>query len=256
MGWGEGAWRLLLTSLDRYTIGVTIASTLGQMGGGGGASRFATAFVTSPGFRDIFISLAATYGMYFLTSLLYGEPWHMLTSFVQYLFMMPSFTNILMVYAFCNTHDVSWGTKGDNKVSDLGAAKPVSDGKTQHVEVELPFADLKDKTALNDDYTRWLAALPNRPKEERQKRDANTKMQDWHRNFRTQLVLWWMFSNALLVIVMTHPQIVEAMGGGNPNYNPYLAFLFYAVLGLTGFRFIGSILYLITHVRNKYFCRC
>ena len=32
----------------------------------------------------------------------------MLTSFVQYLFMMPSFTNILMVYAFCNTHDVSW----------------------------------------------------------------------------------------------------------------------------------------------------
>ena len=84
------------------------------------------------------------------------------------------------------------GTKGDNKAAELGAAKPVTGGtnKIQHVEVELPFTDLKDKAALNDDYNRWLAALPNRPREERQKRDANTKMQDWYRTFRTHLVLW------------------------------------------------------------------
>lgn len=27
--------------------------------------------------------------------------------------LAPSFTNVLNVYAFCNLHDVSWGTKGE-----------------------------------------------------------------------------------------------------------------------------------------------
>jgi cellulose synthase/poly-beta-1,6-N-acetylglucosamine synthase-like glycosyltransferase len=55
----------------------------------------------------------------------------MLTSFVQYLLLLPSYVNILLIYAFCNLHDVSWGTKGDNGSSkDLGQAKKVEkDGK-------------------------------------------------------------------------------------------------------------------------------
>lgn len=39
----------------------------------------------------------------------------MFTSLIQYLLLAPSFTNILNVYAFCNLHDVSWGTKGSDK---------------------------------------------------------------------------------------------------------------------------------------------
>jgi chitin synthase len=57
-------------------------------------------------FRDIILSLLSTYGLYIVMSLLYFDPWHMITSFIQYLFMMPSYVNILNVYAFCNTHDV------------------------------------------------------------------------------------------------------------------------------------------------------
>lgn len=55
----------------------------------------------------------------------------MLTSFVQYLLLLPSYVNILLIYAFCNLHDVSWGTKGDNgSAKDLGQAKKVEkDGK-------------------------------------------------------------------------------------------------------------------------------
>ena len=55
----------------------------------------------------------------------------MLTSFIQYLLLLPSYVNILLIYAFCNLHDVSWGTKGDNGASkDLGQAKKVEkDGK-------------------------------------------------------------------------------------------------------------------------------
>src|ERR1700733_14070432 len=34
------------------------------------------------------------------------DPWHMFSSFGQYLCLAPSFTNVLNVYAFCNLHDV------------------------------------------------------------------------------------------------------------------------------------------------------
>ena len=94
---------------------------------------------------------------------------------------------------------VSWGTKGDNNTSDLGGVKLVGNGKsgaTDTVDVELPFQDIKDKSALNEDYNLWLANLPNRPREKAKKRDAKTKNEDWYRSFRTHLVLAWMFSNA------------------------------------------------------------
>jgi hypothetical protein len=73
----------------------------------------------------------ATYGLYLISSILFLDPWHMLTSFIQYLLLLPSYVNILLIYAFCNLHDVSWGTKGDNGASkDLGQAKKVEkDGK-------------------------------------------------------------------------------------------------------------------------------
>jgi hypothetical protein len=55
----------------------------------------------------------------------------MITSFAQYLLLLPSYVNILLIYAFCNLHDVSWGTKGDNgSAKDLGQVKKVEkDGK-------------------------------------------------------------------------------------------------------------------------------
>ena len=45
---------------------------------------------TNATFRDIVISLAATYGLYFVASFMHFEPWHMFTSFIQYMFWLPS----------------------------------------------------------------------------------------------------------------------------------------------------------------------
>lgn len=50
---------------------------------------------------------------------MYRDPWHLFTSFFPYLLLAPSFTNVLNVYAFCNLHDVSWGTKGSDKAEAL-----------------------------------------------------------------------------------------------------------------------------------------
>ncbi len=32
--------------------------------------------------------------------------------FMCYLFMIPTYVNMLTIYAYCNTNDISWGTKG------------------------------------------------------------------------------------------------------------------------------------------------
>jgi cellulose synthase/poly-beta-1,6-N-acetylglucosamine synthase-like glycosyltransferase len=36
----------------------------------------------------------------------------LVSTFFQYMYLLPTFVNIIMVYAFCNLHDLSWGTKG------------------------------------------------------------------------------------------------------------------------------------------------
>lgn len=73
----------------------------------------------------------------------------MFTSIVQYLLMAPSFVNVINIYAFCNVHDVSWGTKGSDKVeTDLGVVGG-SDGKNT-VDVAIP-TDSKDLNSAYDD---------------------------------------------------------------------------------------------------------
>jgi len=57
-------------------------------------------------FRNVIISLISTYGLYFIASLLFFDPYHMFTSNVQYMLLVPFYINVLNVYAFCNIHDV------------------------------------------------------------------------------------------------------------------------------------------------------
>ncbi|KAH9031108.1 hypothetical protein EDB85DRAFT_1382932 [Lactarius pseudohatsudake] len=50
-------------------------------------------------FRDIGISISATVGLYVVASIIHLNPWHMVTSFVQYTLLAPSYINILNAYA-------------------------------------------------------------------------------------------------------------------------------------------------------------
>ncbi|KAF9406277.1 Chitin synthase, class 2, partial [Podila epigama] len=194
-------------------------------------------------FRDTVISLASTYGLYTIASLMHFEPWHMITSFIPYLLLMPAYVNILMVYAFCNTHDVSWGTKGDNKVADLGgAAKVTKDGK-EVVKLEKPTSP-EDIAAV---YQLNMQELSVRPDTIKEKRDKKTKQEDYYKMFRTRLVLTWMFTNALLIIVMTlrDDKSKEGPKTSADMFNPYLSMIFWSVAALSAVRFFGTTMYLI-----------
>ena len=99
----------------------------------------------------------------------------------------------LVMYAMCNLHDVTWGTKGDNGAAkDLGGAKKVKteDGE-EMMEVAVP-------TAREDVDQLWQASqnsLRIKPAEEKEHRDAATKQADSDRNSRTNVVLAWVGSN-------------------------------------------------------------
>lgn len=83
---------------------------------------------------------------------------------------------------FANVHDVSWGTKGDNKVStDLGV---VAIGKNKNeVEVAVPTAE----TDINAAYEDAILVLSTKPPKAEQKVDAATKQEDYYKTFRTNV---------------------------------------------------------------------
>lgn len=79
-------------------------------------------------------------------------------------------------------HDVSWGTKGDHKVStDLGV---VSAGKgTNEVEVSVPTAE----TDINAAYEDAMQLLRDKPPKAEPKVDLTTKQEDYYKTFRTNV---------------------------------------------------------------------
>lgn len=212
-------------------------------------------FMENQTFQQIVIAFAATYGLYLISSFMHFEPWHMFTSFAQYMFLLPSYVNILMMYAMCNLHDVTWGTKGDNGAAkDLGGAKKVKgeDGK-EFMEVEI----LTAREDVDQLWTASRAALRMPAPEEKQRRDAATKQADHDRNSRTNVVLAWVGTNmcvqCLLPWIFTLPKMetntmlhrlmimvftstaFNQWAASHVNkdrtsaFNPYLTVLFYAL---------------------------
>jgi chitin synthase len=82
--------------------------------------------------------------------------------------LCPAPLSTYVVSQFANVHDVSWGTKGDNKVqTDLGTVQAAGKNKNE-VEVVVP-TEQKD---INAAYEDALHVLQQKPPKVEQKRDA------------------------------------------------------------------------------------
>ncbi|OGE48765.1 hypothetical protein PENARI_c026G10560 [Penicillium arizonense] len=189
---------------------------------------------------NIVLSMLSTVGLYFYSSFLYLDPWHMFTSSIQYFLLMPSYICTLQVYAFCNTHDVTWGTKGDNVINtDLGAAKVIN-GST--VVVEMPSEQLD----IDSGYDAALRNLRDRLEVPEPPPSESQLQEDYYRAVRTYMVSIWMVANVILGMAVSEIYGVDA--GGT---NIYLAIILWSVAILAAIRAIGSTAYAILNVIHK-----
>lgn len=180
-------------------------------------------------FTNLIVSSCSTIGLYFLMSFLYLDPWHMFTSSAQYFALLPSYICTLQIYAFCNAHDVSWGTKGDNVThTDLGAAKSSKGGL---VELEMPSEQLD----IDSGYDEALRNLRDRIEVPAPPTSEAQQQEDYYRAVRTYMVIVWMACNAILAMAVS-----EAYGSTHIGNNLYLKFILWSVAGLALFRAIGS----------------
>ncbi|KAJ7139674.1 glycosyltransferase family 2 protein [Mycena epipterygia] len=197
-------------------------------------------------------AMLSTFGIYFFASFLYGDPWHMFSSFLQYLCLAPSFINVLNVFAFCNLHDVSWGTKGSDKADALPS---VSSRKSLGADAPT----VEDTTNVQEDIDAAFKATVSRALTKIQSNEVAEKptLDDSNRTFRTRLVAVWMLTNGALALT------VQDMGGwlnvDDPNIskdgikayedryaimrNNYFSFILYATFALSFIRFIGCLQY-------------
>ena len=171
----------------------------------------------------------------------------MFSSFFQYLCLAPSFTNVLNVYAFCNLHDVSWGTKGSDKAEALPSVSS-SKGKDEEAAV------VQDTGCIQEAVFREALARAATKLEVKNVAEKHS-MDNQNRSFRTRLVLFWMLTNAVLVIAIENIDgLLSHNLSGNIRYDEqnleqnllrddkqynYFAFILFSSFGLCAVRFTG-----------------
>ncbi|KAJ3975763.1 glycosyltransferase family 2 protein [Lentinula raphanica] len=202
-------------------------------------------------------SVIITYGLWATSSILAFDPWHMLTSFIPYMLLSPTYINILNIYAFSNLDDISWGTKQDSSVEiDLGAV--MNNGKSQ-VDVEV----LSTAADVNEIYQEAIQNLKQRKmkKVAVNTRRAKTPMlsaaekeqaaKDYYANVRTNVLLLWVISNCLLIIaILKGSDTAGTFGDSNSTgrVKAYLVFILVFTTMSNLVRFIGSTFYLLVRL--------
>lgn len=194
-------------------------------------------------FYTLIVSLASTYLLWFLVSFLFFDPWHMFTSFVQYLLLTPTYINILNVYAFCNTHDITWGTKGDDKAEKLPSAVLKPGGK---VDVNIPT----DDGDLNAQYEAEMRSIAVKAPPEVRNVSPQEKQEDYYKGFRSSVVLFWLVCNFGLCAAVLSSAGLDRITTTTAEKKSgiYLAVVLWSVAGLSAFKFIGAIWFLIVRM--------
>jgi len=215
------------------------------------------AAIFSPPIGPLLAAMLSTFGVYLIASILHFDVWHMFTSFPQYLLLAPSFINVLNVYAFCNLHDVSWGTKGSDKAEVLPSvqSQKAPDADAPVVEDTTKIQEDVD-AAFHDTVKRALAKRPTEVSE-----PAKLTMDDENKIFRTRLVGFWMLTNAALVVAiqningwlnlddpnLTATKVNQFQFDWRSKRDVYFEVVLFATFGLTLIRFIGSFIYCVNY---------
>ncbi|EEQ36401.1 hypothetical protein CLUG_00524 [Clavispora lusitaniae ATCC 42720] len=227
---------LSVCSLYALIVGLYFVIHTIQLYGMGGSSSYVLA--------SIVVSLLATYGLYTLMSILYLDPWHMFTCSLQYFMMIPTYTCTLQIFAFCNTHDVSWGTKGENNSKEDRTKYVIQQNEAGEFEAVVVDYNI-DEVYLETLYNIRAKRSNNKVKRNSEKKEI-VDGEDYAKDVRTKVVLVWLLSNLIFILIML--QVYDA---GQTKKNYYLAFILWLVAVLAFFRAIGSMGYLLQNLARR-----
>lgn len=167
--------------------------------------------------------------------------------FIQYILLTPTYINVLNIYAFCNTHDITWGTKGDDKAEKLGSAHVKPGGK---VDVNIP----QDDGDLNAQYEAELAKFAIKPAKEVQVIPEEEKQADYYKGFRSAVVLAWIFCNfALGAVVLSMSGLgsistTTSANVANHRSMIYMKVVLWSVVCLSLIKFVGAMWFLVVRL--------
>ncbi|KPI37768.1 Chitin synthase 1 [Cyphellophora attinorum] len=151
-----------------------------------------TALFSKSNLTSSILVLAVIFGGPIICSLAHLSAWHILTSWLQYILFAPCFVNLLMLHAFCNWHDVSWGTKGSDVAQQVTITPALERASGRSWTV--PGEEFKERpTPLR----RLLTRLSSRQS------SLNAGLQEQseaYRKLRTYLLLAWLLSNFAIAV--------------------------------------------------------
>ncbi|KAG7758698.1 hypothetical protein KL947_002367 [Ogataea haglerorum] len=214
------------------------------------------AYLENSKFRDLTVALSSTYALYILGSLLFFEFFHLFGCSLQYIILSPAYINVLTVFAFCNIHDISWGTKGALKVEEV-SKKEANKSESSN---ELILSE-----ALQDPDELYLLANNNISRPEAVQKESTLKTSE--RNYalgRTYTVLAWLASNFIVLVLVlrtgglddykdhknhkgasTSTTTTSKMKRSvdSKSSNRFMTFVLWCVFCLALFRFLGLVVY-------------
>ena len=237
-----------------------------------GASSYAYIgeFYADIGQATIVVAGFSVLGVYILDAILALDPWHLLTSFAQFLFISSSYINILNIYAFSNTHDVSWGKKGRHEDAETRrpagrAAGPVA------IERRFTFGDqdpaIRSMATQRDESpearTREYQAAVDRAMadEEPADKDKNAHRPkvlataDSLMEFRTIILASYVFSNFFLCLIVLNDSLKMLWWLGDSYWHKVWFFRIWLWLNSISFliRFSGCLFYRVGRVYSRFF---
>ncbi|ORZ37263.1 chitin synthase-domain-containing protein [Catenaria anguillulae PL171] len=190
-----------------------------------------------------FASLVATYGVYFLSSFLYLEFYHPIFNILQYSFLLPTYVNVLQIYAYCNISDLSWGTKGATDAGGHGGAGGAG-GANAGPKDELAGVNLLPANRFYEESQSYFTQLQSDMQKPEKSEKSKDGKEDNFKKFRLMWVMLWVFMNGALVGIILSPQTFGMTASFRQSY---LNFLFFAVLIFSLIRFVFSLVYLLGH---------
>lgn len=177
------------------------------------------------------------------------------SQFIQYILLTPTYINVLNIYAFCNTHDITWGTKGDDKAEKLPSANLKPGGK---VDVNIP----QDDGDLNAQYEAELVKFSMKPPKEVTVISEEEKQADYYKGFRSAVVLAWVFCNFALGAVVLSAAGLETFDDKSSSSDEdstqtkrsmiYMEVVLWSVAALSMFKFFGAMWYLVVRMVSAF----